>query len=144
MNFNQTEYERNFTATAAINGTNVTAGDLQNYYPLEKGQGEVHSVSIFPCERAEVDEPCRFRFGVNYTISVNFTSFVNTTAPRSTILARDDTVVPTVRYPYSGQTFDGCAYTGCPITANIPQVYNYTMSTLKSVRFLSLAAIPPT
>lgn len=64
---------------------------------------------------------------------MNFTSTVNSTRPRSTILARDDTQLPSLRYPYSGQTFDGCAYTGCAITANVSQIYTYNMTTLLSV-----------
>ncbi|KAL8277684.1 hypothetical protein RQP46_009957 [Phenoliferia psychrophenolica] len=119
--------------------SNMTMNATSLGYPTDGPNGTVNSVSVFPCERASPDEPCRFRFGANYTISVNFTSAISTTRPRSTVLARDDTVVPSLRYPYSGQSFDGCTYTSCPIVANISQVYTYTMNTLLSMSATLLA-----
>lgn len=70
--------------------------------------GVVHSVDIFPCERAGLDEPCRLRYGGNYTLTVNFTTYLNSNSPKHTLLARDDTVVPSLKYPYSGQSFNAC------------------------------------
>ncbi|KAI5477941.1 hypothetical protein MNV49_005730 [Pseudohyphozyma bogoriensis] len=41
-------------------------------------------------------------------------------------------MVPSLRYPYSGQTFGGCAYTSCPVLAGVPTVYEYELVTLES------------
>lgn len=44
--------------------------ELVDYTPCGSNTfGLVESVDITPCERGGVDEPCRFRFGFDYTIT---------------------------------------------------------------------------
>lgn len=49
---------------------NQTQGNSTTWaYPTVDSTGTVNAVSVFPCERGQVDEPCRFRNGVNYMSS---------------------------------------------------------------------------
>ncbi|GAA6021632.1 hypothetical protein JCM10207_008091 [Rhodosporidiobolus poonsookiae] len=92
--------------------------------------GIVHSVSLSPCFRGEEDEPCRFREGKTVFVQVNYTAFLGSEQPRSGLQARDDAVEPSERYAYSGQAFDACAYTPCPIQPDVPALYTYAFHTL--------------
>ena len=73
----------------------------------------------------------------NYTITLNFTSTIPSTRPRNNLVANEteEARLPNSRgyYPYSGQSFNGCSYTSCPIQAEVPSVYTYEFRTLKSV-----------
>jgi hypothetical protein len=85
--------------------------------------GVVNAVTVMPCERANGDEPCRFRYGVNYTIAINYTSYLGAENPKQTLEARDDTVVPSLRYPYSGQSFNACEVSLCFIFSTYDTAY---------------------
>ncbi|CAD6570218.1 MAG: hypothetical protein CYPHOPRED_003818 [Cyphobasidiales sp. Tagirdzhanova-0007] len=94
--------------------------------------GLVSNVDITPCERDSGDEPCRFRFGNDYVISLEYTPLVSADQPRTSLEARDDSVDPSKRYPYSGQSFDACEYTTCPVQGGVSSMYTYTFHTLQS------------
>lgn len=101
----------NFTSPTSVAFTNcnkVVSYNSSGSTTLNISNSTISSVTIMPCERGGSDEPCRFRFGSNYTISVNYTSNLEAVLPRTTLMARDDTVVPSLRYPYSGESFGGC------------------------------------
>ncbi|GAA6062565.1 hypothetical protein JCM10212_004878 [Sporobolomyces blumeae] len=94
--------------------------------------GIVHNITVTPCSRSNAWEPCHFHSGENYTIEVSYTSYLTAELPRSGLQARDDTTDPSTSYPYSGQAFDACAYTDCPIQAGKTSTYQYTLETLLS------------
>ncbi|GAA5956968.1 hypothetical protein JCM21900_006719 [Sporobolomyces salmonicolor] len=94
--------------------------------------GVVHNITVTPCTRSSPSEPCHFHYGHNYTIEIEYTSYLQAEQPRSTLLARDDSTDPSQSYPYSGQTFDACAYTQCPVPSSQPSLYTYTLNTLLS------------
>ncbi|KAK9895393.1 hypothetical protein P389DRAFT_172987 [Cystobasidium minutum MCA 4210] len=99
----------------------------------EDTSGIVSSVDITPCERKHANEPCKFRFGEEYTITIGYTSLESSgPSPRSSLVARDDTQDPVFEYAYSGQAFDACEYTACPVEAGLPSTYTYHFQTLKS------------
>ncbi|KAG0142278.1 hypothetical protein CROQUDRAFT_50535 [Cronartium quercuum f. sp. fusiforme G11] len=90
--------------------------------------GEVSSMEISPCERNLSSDPCTFRHGVNYTISLGFVSHRNSSLPRSSVVAQDGTQ----SYAYSGQSFNACRYSHCPIVAEQASTYVYQFHTLRS------------
>ncbi|GAA5891135.1 hypothetical protein JCM5296_004904 [Sporobolomyces johnsonii] len=94
--------------------------------------GVVRNITVTPCTRSSPSEPCHFHYGHNYTIEIEYTSYLQAEQPRSTLLARDDSTDPSQSYPYSGQTFDACAYTQCPVPSGQPSLYTYTLNTLLS------------
>jgi len=95
--------------------------------------GIVHSVDISPCERGSNSEPCRFRYNHNYTITIQYESMLDSgNQAESSLEARDDSVYPSLFYPYSGQSFSACEYTACPIKARNNATYTYNFQTLKS------------
>ncbi|GAA5983398.1 hypothetical protein JCM11641_007836 [Rhodosporidiobolus odoratus] len=94
--------------------------------------GVVNSVIVSPCSRSSDDEPCHFHVGETYFIQLNYTSYLEAETPRSSVIARDDTVDPSEEYAYSGQTFDGCAYTPCAVPAAESSLYTYEFRTLQS------------
>jgi len=95
--------------------------------------GVVNNITISPCSRSSESEPCHFHYGQNYTIDISYTSYLNSELPRSGLSARDDSTDPSTQYPYSGQTFDSCAYTDCPIQAGETSIFSYEFNTLLSV-----------
>ncbi|GAA5826958.1 hypothetical protein JCM5353_004781 [Sporobolomyces roseus] len=94
--------------------------------------GVVNNITVSPCSRSSDSEPCHFHYGQNYTIDISYTSYLNSELPRSGLSARDDSTDPSTQYPYSGQTFDSCAYTDCPVQAGETSVFSYRFNTLLS------------
>ncbi|OAV87140.1 hypothetical protein, variant [Puccinia triticina 1-1 BBBD Race 1] len=91
--------------------------------------GEVNAMTITPCQRAAPTDPCTFIRGRNYTIELEFLSYLDAENPRSSIVAGDPKEGP---YAYSGQSFAACKYTNCPIHANVASTYVYHFQTLAS------------
>ncbi|GAA6023164.1 hypothetical protein JCM11491_003284 [Sporobolomyces phaffii] len=94
--------------------------------------GVVHDVTVSPCSRSSPSEPCHFHYGQNYTIDISYTTYLSSSQPRSGLSARDDSSDPSTSYPYSGQTFSGCAYTDCPVQPGKLSHYRYEFDTLLS------------
>ncbi|BGP17736.1 hypothetical protein JCM10213_005317 [Rhodosporidiobolus nylandii] len=116
------------TSAPLYNGTYISFDSCQSTSPA----GVVNSVVVSPCSRSSDDEPCHFHVGETYLIQLNYTSYLASDAPRSSLVARDDTVDPSESYAYSGQTFDGCAYTPCPVQQSTSALYTYEFRTLQS------------
>lgn len=100
---------------------NCSSDDYQVY-------GNVTSLSITPCQRANPDDPCTFVKGSNYTIRLEFTTSLSSQHPRSSVVACDNDG----QYEYSAQSFNACKYSVCPIVANKPSAYVYHFQTLGS------------
>lgn len=115
----ESEYVHNSSSTAA----NVTFTSCP-----EKTLGQVNYMEISPCERSSPSDPCTFRHGMNYTVSLGFVSERNSSNPRSSVVARDGNDT----YAYSGQSFTACRYTPCPIIEEEPSTYTYQFHTLAS------------
>jgi len=122
-----------FSSIALISALQAMA-ELVEFSPCPSNTfGLVESVDITPCERGASDEPCRFRFGSEYTISIEYTPLLSSgDLPRNNLQARDDSVQPSLRYPYSGQAFDVCEYTACPVQAGVSATWTYPFKTLQS------------
>lgn len=135
------------SAAGWLSGLLSVYAELVDFTPCPSNTfGLVESVDISPCERGASDEPCRFRFGSDYTITSAYTEALSTSSsafhavqytpllssgelPRANLQARDDFVQPSLRYPYSGQAFDGsplssdvwCMLTGrCQPASTLP------------------------
>ncbi|WVR09230.1 hypothetical protein IAU60_006294 [Kwoniella sp. DSM 27419] len=99
--------------------------------------GTVTQISVSPCEggKGTINDPCHFHAGSNYTISLTYVPPFNSSQPRSNLLARDRTQssgTGSDKFPYPGQSFDGCEYTTCPIIGQESSVYTYTFETLNT------------
>ncbi|KAK1922395.1 hypothetical protein DB88DRAFT_441538 [Papiliotrema laurentii] len=99
--------------------------------------GKVSKVTIEPCQggNGTLESPCEFHYGSNYTITLDFTSTVSSERPRNNLIAYDSTESLGAgydHYPYSGQSFDACTYTTCPVPQDTPATYTYKFRTLKS------------
>ncbi|KAA1100852.1 hypothetical protein PGTUg99_030883 [Puccinia graminis f. sp. tritici] len=101
--------------------TNCPAGD----YPV---YGNVESMTITPCQKATLADPCTFVKGNNYTIQFVFTTSLSSNHPRSSIVATGKDGA----YAYSGQSFNGCKYASCPVFADRRSAYTYNFHTLAS------------
>ena len=97
---------------------------------------ELCSLDIEPTRAPQTTQP-NHTHARNYTITLSYTSSINSDRPRNNLIANEteEARLPDSRgyYPYSGQSFNGCSYTSCPIEAGVPQVYTYEFVTLKSV-----------
>ncbi|KAA1079674.1 hypothetical protein PGT21_020507 [Puccinia graminis f. sp. tritici] len=91
--------------------------------------GVVNAMTITPCQRSSANDQCTFIRGRNYTIELDFLSYLDSQNPRSSIVAGDPKEGP---YAYSGQSFAACKYTNCPIQANVASTYVYHFQTLAS------------
>lgn len=91
--------------------------------------GVVNAMTITPCQRSGPNDACTFVRGRNYTIELEFLSYLDAENPRSSIVAGDPKEGP---YAYSGQSFAACKYTNCPIQANVSSTYVYHFQTLAS------------
>ncbi|PLW11576.1 hypothetical protein PCANC_17428 [Puccinia coronata f. sp. avenae] len=107
--------------TNEVNFDNCPAGAY-------KVHGQVSTMTITPCQRAESSDQCVFVEGRNYTIQFIFETSLESDHPRSSVVASDCEGT----YAYSGQSFSGCNYTTCPIHANQRSAYTYHFHTLKS------------
>jgi hypothetical protein len=90
---------------------------------------------ILSTSRGDVDRS-------NYTISITYTSAIDSDRPRSG-LAASNTGGDPPSYAYSGQSFGACSYTACPIQADVESVYTYEFKTLKSVSRAGRIPCPP-
>ncbi|CAH7674124.1 expressed protein [Phakopsora pachyrhizi] len=109
--------------------SNVAWAPCQGDFPVK---GKVSAFNISPCNRkndSDINEPCEFSYGFNYTIKIDFTSELDAHQPRSSLIAGDSEEGP---YAYSGQSFEACRYASCPIRANVKAVYTYRLRTLLS------------
>ena len=130
-----------FYAVLTVSLFSISFADQIGFEPCtEETFGLVSNVDITPCERGASDEPCRFRFGQDYAITgeyemslagyrghglidiptVEYTPLISADAPKATLEARDDSVQPSKRYPYSGQSFDGesCSWLILPFASH--------------------------
>jgi len=107
------------------NQVNFTLCEADNY----EIHGTVNAMSISPCHRSAPNDACTFIRGRNYTIELEFLSYLDSQNPRSSIVAGDPKQGP---YAYSGQSFAACKYTDCPIQANVASTYVYHFQTLAS------------
>ncbi|RSH95443.1 hypothetical protein EHS25_000535 [Saitozyma podzolica] len=99
-------------------------------------QGTVSGVTISPCESGDgtAGSPCVFTNGNHYTINITYTPDLAATSPRSGLAAHDATEsYGADSYAYSGQSFNGCEYTACPVVAAKESEYTYEFVTLDSV-----------
>ncbi|WWD20977.1 hypothetical protein CI109_105457 [Kwoniella shandongensis] len=95
--------------------------------------GTVTEITVLPCEggKGTINDPCHFHAGNNYTITLTYVSPLNATQPRSNLSARDRTSSEgSERFPYPGQSFDGCKYTTCPIVAQESSTFTYEFVTV--------------
>lgn len=92
---------------------------------------------------SSADSSMVFRSGSAYDITITFTSPVKAHRPRAALIANDvppashldpinsmDSSVDS--YAYSGQSFDACKYTPCPVRAQTLSTYTYPFRTLHS------------
>lgn len=68
----------------------------------------------------------------NYTITITYTSALDSDRPRSGLAALD-TGAEQPSFAYPGQSFGACSYTACPIQAGVESVYTYELQTYKIV-----------
>lgn len=115
-------HESGYTKTSST-AANVTFSSCP-----EKTLGQVNYLEINPCERSSPSDPCTFRHGMNYTVSLGFVSERNSSNPRSSVIAQDGND----SYAYSGQSFTACRYTPCPIIEEEQSTYTYQFHTLAS------------
>ncbi|KAG8949927.1 hypothetical protein FRC04_008230 [Tulasnella sp. 424] len=111
--------------------------------------GLVHSVVVRDHDAGSAslesssDTSIVFRSGSAYDITITFTSPVKAHRPRAGLIASDIPPAshsdPSVlmdgtvdSYAYSGQSFDGCKYTSCPVRAHTLSTYTYHFRTLHS------------
>jgi hypothetical protein len=91
----------------------------------------------------------------NYTIELSYVTPLDSLHPRSNLVARDRSMSNgpgSEEFPYSGQSFvsiaqitrievdkqDACAYTDCPIPANVTNQYTYEFVTLNDASLKQL------
>ncbi|KAK8843484.1 hypothetical protein IAR55_007143 [Kwoniella newhampshirensis] len=94
--------------------------------------GTITEITVSPCEsgKGTINDPCHFHAGSNYTITLTYVSPINSSIPRSNLSARDRTGSEgSEKFPYPGQSFDGCSYTTCPIVAQETSTYTYEFAT---------------
>lgn len=73
-----------------------------------------------------------------YEIAITFTSFLDVASPRAGLQASEDIDEAEVGFPahgysYSGQSFDACKYTSCPVRKNKLSTYTYPFFVYHSV-----------
>ncbi|KAG8894215.1 hypothetical protein FRC01_013112 [Tulasnella sp. 417] len=130
-------------------GTNGAQERFVGFQTCSPSMGLVHSIVVrahdagsTPLESAS-DSSIVFRSGSAYDIAISFTSPVKAHLPRAALIANDvppashldpinsmDSSVDS--YAYSGQSFDACKYTPCPVRAQTLSTYTYPFRTLHS------------
>ncbi|KAI8461032.1 hypothetical protein BY996DRAFT_4574011, partial [Phakopsora pachyrhizi] len=86
----------------------VAWAPCQGDFPVK---GKVLAFNISPCNQkndSKINKPCKFSYGFNYTIKIDFTSELDAHQPRSSLIAGDSEEGP---YAYSGQSFEACSIT---------------------------------
>ncbi|WAR62268.1 hypothetical protein PtB15_14B363 [Puccinia triticina] len=94
------------------------------FSPIETDDHYLEDLKEFRRKKLFFKLDCR-----NYTIELEFLSYLDAENPRSSIVAGDPKEGP---YAYSGQSFAACKYTNCPIHANLASTYVYHFQTLAS------------
>ena len=70
-------------------------------------------------------------FNSSFEVIVTFSTNKRVTQPKSSLTVADTSTQE--RYPYSGQSFDGCRYTTCPIEGSKALTYAHPITVLDTV-----------
>ncbi|KAI9636509.1 uncharacterized protein MKK02DRAFT_45213 [Dioszegia hungarica] len=132
------------SATASASATDAAPSSSTGLAPGTNGSGisafysacegtNVSRVMISPCEGGSGAQgsACVFTVGKNYTITLTYTSPSDIVNPRVGLASYNGEV----KTAYSGQSFGGCSYTPCPVSANVESEYTYPFRTLRAPSF---------
>jgi len=137
-----------FTASAGAQQYpfHYTTERLVAFQPCDASAGSnVHRVAIRAADTLMNPQgPPQFHFKRSYEIEVTFKSSIKVQRPRAALeaieLSNEEVkaelgtyVKPKgYSYAYSGQSFDACRYTRCPIRPDVLSTYTYPFRTLHS------------